>query len=55
MQIIPAINCPDLETLTIQLDEISRFLPDGGWVHIDIVDGMFSKNITWSDPSELSH
>ncbi len=54
MQIIPAINCPDLETLILQLDEISRFLPDGGWVHIDIVDGMFSKNITWNDPSELS-
>ena len=53
MQIIPAINCPDFETLSMQLDEASRFLPEGSFVHIDIVDGMFSKNITWNNPAEL--
>lgn len=53
MQIIPAINCPDFETLSRQLDEASRFLPEGSFVHIDIVDGMFSKNITWNNPAEL--
>ncbi len=53
MQIIPAINCPDFETLSKQLDEAYRFLPEGSFVHIDIVDGMFSKNITWNNPAEL--
>lgn len=53
MQIIPAINCQDFETLSLQLDKASMFLPDGGWVHIDVVDGLFSKNITWNNPDEL--
>ena len=53
MQIIPAINCSDFETLSRQLEKISWFLPKGGWVHIDIVDGMFSKNITWNNPAGL--
>lgn len=53
MQIIPAINCPDFETLSRHLEEAAKFLPKGSWVHIDIVDGMFSKNITWNNPAEL--
>src|SRR3989344_2392956 len=53
MQIIPAVNCSDFETLSRQLEKISWFLPKGGWVHIDIVDGMFSKNITWNNPAGL--
>lgn len=53
MQIIPAINCQDSKTLSRQLDEVSKFLPKGGLVHIDVVDGRFSKNITWNNPAEL--
>ena len=53
MQIVPVINCPDFKTLSKQLGEASGFLHEGGWVHIDVVDGMFSKNITWNNPAEL--
>ncbi len=52
---IPAINCLDFETLGKLVKEASRFLPArGGWIHIDVVNGTFAKNVTWGNPNDLA-
>lgn len=55
MQIIPVINCLDFRTLGRLVREASQFLPArGGWIHVDVVDSSFTKNVTWGNPNELA-
>jgi len=54
MEVIPAVNCSDFKTLNKLVEEASKFLPQNGWVHIDVADGKFTKNVTWGDPEELA-
>lgn len=50
--IIPGINCRDFETAAVQAKKISEF---SEWAHIDVGDGVFTPNVTWSNLEEFSH
>ncbi|HEY4496983.1 MAG TPA: ribulose-phosphate 3-epimerase [Candidatus Paceibacterota bacterium] len=53
MFVIPAINCGDYKTAEEQIKTAVSFIGQGGWIHIDIVDGKFAPNFTWGTPEEL--
>lgn len=53
MQIIPAINALDFEEAKRQARVIKSFLPKGGWLHLDISDGIFASIKSWGDPGEF--
>jgi ribulose-phosphate 3-epimerase len=50
MLVFPVINCLDLECVVKTLHKIERFLPEDGWIHLDIADGRFTFHKTWNDP-----
>lgn len=50
MQVLPVINCLDLDCVVKTLQKIERFLPADGWIHLDIADGEFTFHKTWNDP-----
>jgi len=52
MQIIPVINCPNLKCVKCAAEKASEF--QSGWIHIDVVDGQFAKNVTWGNPEDFS-
>ena len=52
--VIPAINASDLEIAKKQILIAKNFLPANGWIHIDVVDGRFSPNVTWGNPAEFA-
>jgi ribulose-phosphate 3-epimerase len=57
MQVIPAINATNFEAVKKQLEIAAGFfggLPEGGWIHLDIVDGKFAPHITWGKAGDLS-
>ena len=51
MEVIPAINCLDIECVEEKLKVCSTFLPKDGWIHLDVADAGFTFNKTWGDPS----
>jgi|SRR3989344_2991641 len=51
MNIIPAFNCLDEESLGQWILRAGEFLPSGEWIHVDISDGEFTYTKTWSDPA----
>lgn len=53
MLIIPTINAPDLPAAKKQAKIIKSFLPRGGWIQIDVSDGVFSPLKSWGEPSEF--
>lgn len=53
MQIIPAINAPNFQTVKDLIFKAREFLPPTGWIHIDVVDGIFSPASVWGNPAEL--
>ena len=50
MNVIPSINCADVECVQNKLAVAKNFLHAGDPVHIDVTDGVFSAHKTWSDP-----
>lgn len=50
IEIIPAINAADWETVRKQINLIA---PYSDWVHLDVTDGKFTKNLTWNTPEDL--
>lgn len=50
MQVVPAVNCQDLECVVDRLRRAEGFLPEGEWIHLDIADGRFTFHKTWNDP-----
>lgn len=50
MQIIPAINAPDLKTAEKQIKQAAEFSER---VHLDITDGVFSPAQIWGNPDGL--
>jgi ribulose-phosphate 3-epimerase len=50
MNVIPVINCPDVDCVRKKLEVAKTFLPPGALLHLDVTDGMFSTHKTWSDP-----
>jgi len=64
MQVIPAINATDFETVKKQIETAADFFPSAGGlpagvlekegqIHLDVVDGKFSSNITWGKADDL--
>ncbi len=53
MQVIPGINAADFGAVKEKILMIKEFLPLDGWIHIDVTDGLFTLNVTWSNPSDL--
>jgi len=50
MQVIPAINADNREVAEKQIKIAARF---SDWVHLDVVDGVFSPHVTWGSPEDL--
>jgi ribulose-phosphate 3-epimerase len=50
MNVIPVINCPDIECVKKKLEVAKTFLPAGALIHLDVTDGVFSTHTTWHDP-----
>jgi ribulose-phosphate 3-epimerase len=50
MEIIPAINATSFEVAERHIVQAAAFAP---WLHIDITDGIFTKNFVWGKPDEL--
>lgn len=50
LEIIPAINAEDWETVNSRIEAISSY---ADWVHLDVADGKFTKNVTWNNPDDL--
>ncbi len=54
MQVIPSINAPDFASAKELIFKAAEFSPPGGgWVHIDVGDGVFTPNTTWGNPQEF--
>ncbi|MEK9166106.1 MAG: ribulose-phosphate 3-epimerase [Patescibacteria group bacterium] len=50
IEIIPAINAPDFETIKKRLKAVEPFVT---WVHLDVADGTFTPNTLWHNPQDL--
>lgn len=49
--IIPAINELDFEGVKAKIKKAQEFGSE--WAHIDVADGIFTKNFLWNDPRRL--
>ncbi len=47
MEIIPSLNCPDLDCVNRHLRVAERF---AAWIHLDVADGRFTFHRTWGVP-----
>lgn len=52
MEVVPAINCMDRDCVEEKVAAARRFLPRGGWVHLDVADARFTYNRTWANPAQ---
>jgi ribulose-phosphate 3-epimerase len=50
MDVIPAINGTTLEVASSQIMTVAPFAE---WVHVDVADGIFTRNVTWGKPDQL--
>ncbi len=50
MQIIPALNCLDVESLREHIRRAATFLLPESWIHLDVSDGRFTFTRTWNEP-----
>ncbi|PIT92655.1 MAG: ribulose-phosphate 3-epimerase [Candidatus Harrisonbacteria bacterium CG10_big_fil_rev_8_21_14_0_10_42_17] len=50
MEVIPSINTETFEATEERIVHASQF---ADWLHIDVTDGIFTKNYTWGKPNEL--
>lgn len=50
VEIIPAINAENWETVKKRVELIA---PYAEWVHLDVADGTFTRNVTWHNPDDL--
>lgn len=60
MTVIPAINETSFEEVKKKIkvaEDFGATAADGGasWIHLDVSDGKFTKNILWNNPSDLSN
>lgn len=49
-EIIPAIIAKDADELKVKLSAIDGLV---SWAHIDVMDGMFTPQLSWRTPAEL--
>jgi len=47
MQVIPALNCQDVHCIIDKLHIVQKYLPNDGWIHLDVADAAFTYNRTW--------
>lgn len=52
MNVIPGINCPDIECVRKRIAVAKSFLKEGTLLHLDVTDGSFTPHRTWADPIE---
>lgn len=52
MNVIPVINCPDVECVKKKIAVARKFLAPGALLHLDVTDGSFAAHRTWADPME---
>jgi ribulose-phosphate 3-epimerase len=50
MNVIPVINCLDIEGVKKRLETAKTFLHEGDIMHLDVADGTFDAPKNWSDP-----
>lgn len=50
VEIIPSINSPTFAGVKEKIAKVEPFVK---WCHLDVTDGIFSKHLTWHDPSDL--
>lgn len=54
MKIIPVINAKTFEELKEKIKLVEPFADlIGGWIHIDVADGTFTKNTLWHNSKDL--
>lgn len=51
MVVIPAINEMDFEEIKKKIKTAADFGAE--WVHLDVADGKFTKNVLWNNPKDL--
>ena len=54
IEIIPAILEKSFDGVVNKIKRIEKEAPDINWAHLDIMDGKFVPNTTWSEPRDLS-
>ncbi len=52
MNVVPGINCPDIECVRARIEAAKAFLKEGALLHLDVTDGSFTSHRTWADPIE---
>ena len=52
IQVIPTIIAKDFQELQ---EKIKKVEPYVNWTHLDVMDGQFVDNITWSNPADLKN
>jgi len=51
--IIPSINRASLEEAARDIAKAEEFVPEGGYIHLDVADGHFTPWRSWGNPAEL--
>jgi len=51
--VIPSINCSTFREAKEKIKKAEGFLDSGGWIHIDVEDGKFTRHTTWGNPIEF--
>ncbi len=53
MQVIPAINEADFVGIAEKVKKAEEFLPEDGWVEIDVAEGIFTETAGFNNPAEF--
>lgn len=53
MTVIPAINETDFDEIKNKIKAAQEFGSE--WVHLDVADGKFTKNVLWNNPKDLEN
>ncbi len=51
IEIIPAINSQTFDDVKARIERVQDYTR---WIHLDVADGTFTKNILWHEPEELA-
>lgn len=54
MLVIPSINESNFSDAAAKIKKAEAFLPQDGWVHLDISDGVFTPYTSWRTPEDMA-